>query len=55
MTPEEREHMLKLVAQIEVEKDHHKFTQLIEELNALLDDKKHRLAHKPSLPPDTKS
>ena len=43
MTPEERERMNKLCAQIQVEKDHAKFTQLITELNTLFEAKEHRL------------
>jgi len=48
MTPEERERMAKIVAQIEVEKDTDKFSQLIEELNSLIDQKTQRLNKGPS-------
>ena len=43
MTPEERERMNRLCAQIQVEQDHAKFTQLIAELNTLFEAKEHRL------------
>jgi hypothetical protein len=46
MTPDERERMYRLCALIEVEKDHHRFLQLIEELNDLLERKEHRLEEK---------
>ena len=48
MTPEEQEHMTKLCQQIEVEEDHEKFLQLVQEHNDLLDGKAHRLEHQPS-------
>lgn len=43
MTPEERERMYKLCKLIETEKDRHRFLQLIEELNQLLERKEQRL------------
>jgi hypothetical protein len=43
MTPEEREHMNKLCAQIQVERDPRKFTTLIRDLNELLEKKERRL------------
>lgn len=46
MTPDERERMKILCQQIEVEKDHEKFTKLIAELNDLLEGKAHRLEDK---------
>jgi hypothetical protein len=43
MTPEERERMNELCRQIQDEKDHQKFSSLIEELNRLLAKKDERL------------
>jgi hypothetical protein len=43
MTPEERQRMYQLCALIETEKDRHRFLQLIEELNQLLERKEQRL------------
>lgn len=43
MKPEERERMYKLCADIEKEKDHHRFLQLINELNELLERKQQTL------------
>lgn len=43
MTPEERQRMYQLCAMIETEKDRHRFLQLIEELNQLLERKEQRL------------
>jgi len=43
MTPDEVERMKALCQQIETEKDHDRFTQLIAELNELLERKQHRL------------
>jgi hypothetical protein len=43
MTPDERERMYELCALIEKEKDRHRFLELIEELNQLLERKEHRL------------
>ena len=40
MTSEDQDHIAELVKQIEVETDQHKFIQLVEELNDLLDDVK---------------
>ncbi len=42
MTPEERERMNWLVLHIQQEKDHDKFTQLVEELTKLIDQKERR-------------
>jgi hypothetical protein len=42
VSPEELERMNALVLQIQVEKDHAKFTDLVQELNDLLDDRKSR-------------
>jgi hypothetical protein len=39
--------MYQLCALIEREKDHHRFLQLIEELNNLLERQEHRLEEKP--------
>lgn len=50
MTREERERMQVLCAQIAVEKDHEKFTQLVLELNNLLDGKENRLENDPAKP-----
>jgi len=38
--------MYQLCAMIEQEKDHHRFLQLIEELNELLERKEHQLDHR---------
>jgi hypothetical protein len=54
MTSEEQEHMAKLVKQIEVEQDQHKFIQLVEELTDLLDGKKRRLENKTPSAPNAK-
>ena len=43
MTDEERQRMYQLCAMIEREKDRHRFLQLIEELNQLLERKEQRL------------
>ncbi len=43
MTPEEREQMFALCAQIAVEKDPQIFTKLVEQLNDLLEGKERRL------------
>lgn len=51
MTPDEVERMNTLCKQIEVEKDRHKFSQLIAELNELLERKNKRFD---TPPPDTK-
>jgi hypothetical protein len=48
MTPDEVERMKKLCQQIEVEKDHHNFSELIAELNELLEQKNKRLDHPPT-------
>ena len=50
MTPEERERMNKLCAQIQIEQDRQKFTQLIKELNTLVEAKEHRLENRESCP-----
>lgn len=47
MKPEERERMYELCALIEKEKDHHRFLQLINELNELLERKEQSLDSKP--------
>jgi hypothetical protein len=47
MTPDERERMYELCALIEKERDRHRFLQLIEELNRLLERKEQRLEDKP--------
>jgi hypothetical protein len=47
MTPEERERMNWLVLRIQQEKDHEKFTKLVEELNKLIAQKEHRFPPKP--------
>jgi hypothetical protein len=51
MKAEEREHMYKLCAMIETEKDHKRFLKLMKELNDLLMRKERRLDGTPS--PDT--
>jgi hypothetical protein len=43
LTPDERDRMFALCEQIATEKDQHKFLQLIQELNDLLQRKEHRL------------
>jgi hypothetical protein len=43
MTPDEVERMKALCQQIELEKDHAKFSQLLVELNDLLEQKNQRL------------
>ncbi len=43
MTPEDRERMNELCAQMQVEQDRWKFGQLLAELNNLLERKGHRL------------
>lgn len=43
MKPDEREHMYRLCEMIEKEKDHHRFLQLIQELNDLLERSEKRL------------
>ena len=50
MKPDERERMYQLCALIEKEKDHHRFLQLIEELNELLGRQEERLEEKPPSP-----
>ena len=53
MTPDEKELMNKLCGQIAVERDHQKFTQLVDELDKLLERKEHRLeqgAESPYIP-----
>jgi len=42
MTPEERERMNWLVLRIQQEKDHDRFTKLVQELDALIDQKEYR-------------
>lgn len=44
MTQEERERMNRLVLLIQDEKDHSKFTALVDELNELMDRKESRFA-----------
>jgi hypothetical protein len=44
MTPEERERMNKLCAQIAVEEDPTIFTQLVRQLNDLLEKRQHGLS-----------
>jgi hypothetical protein len=53
MTPEEVERMKVLCQQIETEKNHSRFSQLITELNELLERKNRRLDH-PHLPTEPK-
>ena len=48
MKSDERERMYQLCEQIEQEKDHHRFLQLIEELNDLLGRQERRLEDKSS-------
>jgi hypothetical protein len=50
MTSEDRQYRNHLCRQIEVEKDHRRFTRLMKELFDLLDGKAHRLEDKPSAP-----
>ena len=47
MTPDERELMHRLCEQIALEKDHAKFTVLVQQLNDLLEHKEQRLEHSP--------
>ena len=51
MTPDEVDRMKVLCQQIETEKDHNKFSQLLLELNELLERKNKRLA--PATQPNT--
>jgi hypothetical protein len=44
VTPSERRRLQELCNQIQVEKDHVVFTELVEELNALLEREEERLA-----------
>jgi hypothetical protein len=53
MTPEERQRMELLCAQIAVEKEHDKFLALVKELNDLLERKEHRLETEPQKPEST--
>ncbi len=46
MTPEEREQMFALCAQIAIEKDPQVFTQLVQQLNDLLEGIERRLEEK---------
>ena len=46
MTPDERERMAVLCERIAKEQDHQKFTDLVEDLNKLLDRKDQRLSSK---------
>jgi len=46
MTPEEMKRMNELVLLIQAEKDHQRFGELVDELNALLDDCDSRSLHK---------
>jgi hypothetical protein len=43
MSPEERVRMNDICTRLQVEQDHNKFTQLMSELNNLLERKEHRL------------
>ncbi len=52
MTPDERERMAILCERIAKEQDQHKFTKLVQELNDLLEAKKHRLDEGPKAEPD---
>ena len=56
MAPEEREKMNALIQRIQEEQDPRKFTDLVEELNELIDQKRVRvdLAQKPSICPKTR-
>ena len=49
MTPEERERMNELCAQMQVEQDRWKFGQLLAELNNLLERKENRLEPRPNV------
>ena len=51
MTPEERNRLYQLCAQIETETDHPKFLRLMQELNQLLEGKEGRL-ERTTLPQD---
>lgn len=44
MTPEEQEKLNALIQRIQQEKEAKKFTELVEELNELLDQKRDRIA-----------
>jgi len=58
VTPDERERMAILCERIATEQDRQKFTQLVDELNELLDHKDERLRLKqssPSLGPEPKT
>jgi hypothetical protein len=43
MTPEERDEMIRLCSAIQTENDHDKFSELVQQLNELLDRKNGRL------------
>jgi hypothetical protein len=47
MTPEEREQMNRLCTQIQDEKDHDRFMQLVRNSNDLMDRKEHRFESHP--------
>jgi hypothetical protein len=53
MTPEEREQMDRLCQRIQTEKDPHVFTDLVEQLNDLLQRKEKRIENKHSKLPDS--
>jgi hypothetical protein len=55
VTPDEKELLNKLCGQIAVEKDHHKFTHLVDELDRLLERKERRLEQGEESPSTPKS
>lgn len=55
MTPDEREEMAILCQRIAVEQDRHKFTELVDQLNELLDRKGKRLNAPPKSDPSKKT
>ena len=51
MSPEERERVNKFCAQVQVEQDRQRFTELINELNRILERKEQRLEERESQQP----
>ena len=53
MTSEERKRMAELIEQIQEEKDHFRFNELVDELNALLEAQEQRFPLPPKKKPQT--
>jgi hypothetical protein len=51
MSPEERERVHKICAQVQVEQDRQRFTELITELNRILERKEQRLEERENQQP----